>query len=110
MKRKDTKLYQELAKKYCRARSFVESNQKRLDEHYIELGKAKRKFDSLSTTPIMDEDIKKWYEGYTSTINMVIGLTESNIRSEKDDIERYGKTLVADYEEDLNELYKTVKG
>jgi hypothetical protein len=41
---------------------------------------------------------------------MVIGLTESNIRSEKDDMEQLGKTLVADYEEDLDELYKTVKG
>ena len=110
MKRKDTKLYQDLANKYCDVRYYVESTQKRVDEYYIKIGKAKKKFDFLSATPKMDEDIKEWYEGYTSTIQMTVGLMEHNLASDKERMEQLGKTLVADYEEDLDELYKTVKG
>ena len=110
MKRKDTKLYQELANKYCKTRNFVEDLEKRINEYYAKIGKAKKKFDFLSATPKMDEDIKEWYEGYTNTIQMTVGLMEHNLTSDKERMEQLGKTLVADYEEDLDELYKTVKG
>ena len=109
VKRKDTKLYQALVNKYCDARWLVEYKQKEIDDYYIKIGKAKRKFDFLSATPRMDEDIKEWYEGYTGVIQMTIGIMESGIKWDKEKMEQSGATLIADYGEDLDALYESHK-
>ena len=109
MKRKNTKLYQEIVNKYCAARSSVESTQKEIDEYYVKIGKAKKKFDSLNATPVMDDEIKEWYDGYTNIIQWTVGLMENNIKYDKERMQRSGEILIADYEENLDELYKSIK-
>ena len=104
-KRKDTKIYQCLVKTYCDARYCVERQQKEVDEDYIKIGRAKKKFDTLSLTPVMDEEIKEWYNGYTSILQMSVGMAESSLRRNKEEMESAGTTLVEDYEEDLDILY-----
>lgn len=104
-KRKDTKIYQCLVKTYCDARYCVEHRQKEIDEGYINIGKAKKKFDALNITPVMDEEIKKWYDGYTSILQMSVGMAEDLLISNKEKMESAGTTLVEDYEEDLDILY-----
>ncbi len=109
VKRKDTKLYQALVEKYCGARWAVEYQQKQIDDYYIKIGKAKNKFDFLSITPRMDEDIKEWYEGYTGVLKMTVGMMENSIRWDKEKMEQSGATLIADYGEDLDALYEIHK-
>ena len=109
MKRKDTKIYKELVDRYCSIRHTVEYQQKQVNEYYVKIGKAKKKFDFLSATPKMDEDIKEWYEGYTGVLQMTVGMMENSLESDKERLESISKTLVEDYEEDLDLLYELNK-
>ena len=109
MKRKDTKVYKELVDRYCSIRHTVEYRQKQVNEYYVKIGKAKKKFDFLSVTPRMDEDIKEWYEGYTGVLQMTVGMMENSLESDKERLESISKTLVEDYEEDLDLLYELNK-
>ena len=109
MKRKDTKIYSQLVSKYCDARWLVEHQENEINENLLLLGKAKNRYDEFGTAPILDDEVRKWYDGYTSIINTTIGIMKSNLRYDKEKMEESGSILVDEYEEDLDLLYSQNK-
>ena len=107
MKRKGTKIYQSLVDQYCRTRHRVEQRQADIDRYEADIERAKNKFDSLPVNLQEDEDIKKWYDGYTGTLNCFSSMTRHNQLNDKEDMEESGDMLVDEYEEDLDVLYSS---
>ena len=109
MKRKDTKRYDTLVKSYVDARRFCERRQKEIDEY-------KRKLDedecNMRITAVvlrgcgdLIEWIKGLVEGKVAMTKTLIGLMESNLRSDREEMEKCASILVSEYEENLDVLY-----
>jgi hypothetical protein len=109
MKRKDTKIYKELVDNYCGIRRTVECYQKEVNNGYMMIGRAKKKFDSLGLSLKEDEDIKEWYRGYTDVLQMSVGMAEHSLKDNQERLDSLSKVLVEDYEEDLDLLYELNK-
>jgi len=109
MKRKDTKIYSQLVSKYCDARWMVEYHEREISKKLLLLGKAKNRYDEIDTSPILDDEVKEWYNGYTSMINLSIGLMKNNLKYDKEKMEKNGSILANEYEEDLDLLYSQNK-
>ena len=105
MKKKGTKVYQSLVDKYCNARHRVEQRQAEIDRYESNIERAKNKFDSLPVNLQEDEDIKKWYDGYTDMLNSISSMTRYNQRNDKNDMEMSGDMLIDEYGDDLDGLY-----
>jgi hypothetical protein len=107
MKKKGTKLYQSLVDKYCDARHRFERRQSEVDGYNADIERAKNKFESLPVNLHEDEDIKEWYNVYTSAFKSLIGMVEYGIRTDKEAMETSGDMLVDEYGDNLDELYNS---
>ena len=107
MKRKDTKKYKELVDDYCESRMSLESNKETVEEMKANLEKEQEAFDNLPNKD--DKHIKSWFKTYTTATKLSVENLTNMIESVEEKINEQGKTLVEDYEEDLDQLYKEWK-
>jgi hypothetical protein len=109
MKRKDTKRYDTLVKNYVDARRFCERRQKEIDDYKRKLDEDE--FNMHITAVVLKgcgdliEWIKGLVEGKVAMMNTLIGLMESNLRSDREEMEKCGSILVSEYEENLDVVY-----
>lgn len=109
MKRKDTKRYDTLVKNYVETRRFCERRQKEIDlyKHKLDEDEHNMRITEvvLSGCGVLIEWIKGLVEGKIGVMKTLIGLMESNLRSDREEMEKCGSILVSEYEENLDVLY-----
>ena len=109
MKRKDTKRYQTLVEKYVETRHFCERRRKEIDGYERKLDEDEHNMDIVTVVLRDCGDLAKWVkdlvDGKRGMMKTLIGLMESNLRSDMEEMEKCASILVSEYEENLDELY-----
>jgi len=109
MKRKDTKRYDTLVKSYVDARRFCERRQKEIDDYKRKLDEDEHNMNItiavLRGCDFLIEWIKGLVEGKVAMMKTLIGLMESNLCSDREEMEKCASILVSEYEENLDVVY-----
>lgn len=114
MKRKDTKKYQDLAKKYTEARYLYEKKQKDIDGYEKELAEDEDNITILTAVLRGSDDdlndwVKKLVEYKTGVLKTLIGMLKWSQDNCEAEMEKYGSILVSDYGDNLDELYREAR-
>lgn len=102
MKRKDTKCYKELVEKYCSSRLGFENAEDLISNAEKVIEKSQRKYTEIDNG---DSMINAWFHTFMFMCRSNILMSKENKRHYGETMERCGKLLMDDYDEDLEKLY-----
>ena len=103
------KRYDTLVKSYVDARRFCERRQKEIDDYKRKLDEDEHNMNItiavLRGCDFLIEWIKGLVEGKVAMMKTLIGLMESNLCSDREEMEKCASILVSEYEENLDVVY-----
>lgn len=109
MKRKDTKRYQTLVESYVETRRSCERRQKDIDDYKRKLDEDEHNMRITAVVLRGCDDLIEWIkslvEGKIGVMKTLIELMESNLHSDREEMEKCASILVSEYEENLDVLY-----
>jgi len=113
MKRKDRRSYNEipflkkdLVEKYCSSRFNFETAENAISNAEENIEKSQKKLAEMDD---VDDMIKEWFDAFVSINNYKIEIGMESKAYYMERMEKYGKLVISDYDEDLEKLYANYK-
>lgn len=107
MKRKNTKVYKELVKRYCENRYEIEQREDNINEHNRIIEENNEWYNALNDDIKSNVFIRTWFHEFIKMHEVNVIFARQVIDHFANIVEGDAETLKNDYGEDLDALYKS---